>query len=233
MSENLAERKRPIKTKHCHTHNLDYLVCVRYCPECLKWQINYNRKEYLKELDVPTRFVDATLENYLVENEKQTQIVKDIHFFLESLSKKLNTGLIMIGKTGTGKTHLCYGIMKKFIKKYPMTGCPKMIKCAELIRLFKANWQTKQTTEQRIIDDFSNYKFLIINEIGIQFNSEMEKQYLTEIVDNRYERMYPTILVGNITMPEITISIGDRIIDRFRQDGKVLAFDWESYRGKS
>jgi hypothetical protein len=35
-----------------------------------------------------------------------------------------------------------------------------------------------------------------------------------------------------VTVKEIENLIGDRIVDRFKENGEVLVCDWESYRGK-
>jgi len=49
----------------------------------------------------------------------------------------------------------------------------------------------------------------------------------------RYETFKPTILIGNVTMEEIEVLQGDRVIDRFKENGQVLVFNWESFRGNS
>lgn len=229
------------KPNHCQEHDMDYPTYLE-CPCCETKKrfldlINNQKivsklmqlevKDFLNK-NIPLRFKDSTFLNYITKHEKQKKAVKEIEDFIKDFK---NTGLILIGSTGTGKTHLCYAIIKSYLEKYSIYSYwPRIIKLSELIRAFKDNWQSKQRQEQKIVDEFSNCKLLIINEVGVQFSSETEKQYLTEIIDNRYEKMYPTILVGNLTLPEISKIVGDRIIDRFREDGKVLVFDWESYR---
>jgi DNA replication protein DnaC len=48
----------------------------------------------------------------------------------------------------------------------------------------------------------------------------------------RYETFKPTILIGNVTMEGIDVLQGDRVIDRFKENGQILVFNWESFRGK-
>jgi DNA replication protein DnaC len=42
--------------------------------------------------------------------------------------------------------------------------------------------------------------------------------------------MKSTILISNLAIPQLTETLGERVIDRFRDEGMVLVFDWESYR---
>ena len=48
----------------------------------------------------------------------------------------------------------------------------------------------------------------------------------------RANNFLPTLLIGNLDLAEMSDLLGERIIDRYREGGKVLVFDWESHRGK-
>ncbi len=41
------------------------------------------------------------------------------------------------------------------------------------------------------------------------------------------------MLISNLTLQEFTQVVGDRIVDRLKENGKVLVFDWKSQRGSS
>ena len=72
-----------------------------------------------------------------------------------------------------------------------------------------------------------------VDEIGVQFGSDTEKMFIFEVLDGRYNKMKPTILISNLPISGIKECIGDRCIDRLREDGgKVIVFDFESQRGK-
>ena len=55
---------------------------------------------------------------------------------------------------------------------------------------------------------------LIIDEIGVQKASDFEKEILFEIFDYRYGNCLPTIVLSNLTPPEIAKVIGSRNADR-------------------
>lgn len=61
----------------------------------------------------------------------------------------------------------------------------------------------------------------------------LKKMILFEIINTRYEKMRPTILISNLTREELVTFIGERVLDRMSDGGGcTLAFTWESYRSK-
>ena len=55
---------------------------------------------------------------------------------------------------------------------------------------------------------------------------------LADIINGRYERMLPTIVVGNLNAAEFVELLGERAMSRLQENGMILVFDWESRRGK-
>lgn len=52
-----------------------------------------------------------------------------------------------------------------------------------------------------------------------------------EILNGRYQELRPTILISNLNTDALESLLGQRIMDRYRECGSVLAFDWQSHRG--
>jgi DNA replication protein DnaC len=72
---------------------------------------------------------------------------------------------------------------------------------------------------------------LILDEIGEKPPSDWAGRLLTYLVDLRYGTMKPTLLIGNLKPAELTPIIGPSIMDRARDGGAVIQFDWASLRG--
>jgi DNA replication protein DnaC len=65
----------------------------------------------------------------------------------------------------------------------------------------------------------------------VQFGSDTEKLLLFDILNERYERRRPTILMSNLPRDEVSSYLGERVFDRLREDGgEFISFTWESYR---
>lgn len=72
---------------------------------------------------------------------------------------------------------------------------------------------------------------LILDEVGVQFGSESEKIILFEILNERYLNMKPTILISNLNPAALQEYVGERVMDRMRENGGIiLKFDWKSHR---
>jgi DNA replication protein DnaC len=102
------------------------------------------------------------------------------------------------------------------------------------VRRVKDTWtKGSAETETQAIAAMTYPDLLILDEVGVQFGSEFEKNIMFDVLNERYEKRRPTILLSNLTKDELVGFLGERVYDRMKEDnGKFVAFDWESYRGK-
>lgn len=177
------------------------------------------------------RHFDCTFDNYITDTQDQKKILQIVIDYSDAIANGSAACLVMAGGVGTGKTHLAASIVNKFI----MLGkrC-LIIKMSELIRDIKDTWRKdSEYSEKAIIRKLSSIELLIIDEIGVQFGSDTEKLLISEVIDNRYQDMVPTILISNLDLSGIKACIGDRSYDRLREDGgKIIALNWQSHRAK-
>ena len=176
---------------------------------------------------ISPRFKTKTLENYSTDNDEQKKALAAARWFLKCF--EYATGLIFIGTPGTGKNHLACGIIQEVVKQDKTAILTTTMK---MIRKVKDSWTDRDIKEGDVITLYTEPSLLVIDEIGVQFGSETEKLYISEIINDRYEAMKPTILLGNVTKEELIEQMGDRVIDRFRENGKMIVFNWGSYRKK-
>ncbi|MEW6063577.1 MAG: ATP-binding protein [Nanoarchaeota archaeon] len=188
--------------------------------------LEYDKKFKLQQVNIPLRFKDKTFDNYIIQNDKQKKVVEEVQWFIANYNN--STGIILIGNTGTGKNHLAIAMIKGIIQRYNVFV--KLTEALKVIRDIKSIWKNNEENEDMKIKEYSNVGLLVIDEIGVQYGSETERMYLTEIINDRYNWMRPTVLIANLTIKELQEILGERVIDRFREGGKVIVFDWESYR---
>lgn len=197
------------------------------CPLCLKKE----EIEALRiKLDLPVRFQKCSFENF--EKTKQKEIVQD---YFQNFDKNYENGtcLIFIGNAGTGKTHLCAALANKLIENVRPV---RYIKAFDMLRQFKETYSKKsETSYDQVKKRFCKPDLLIIDEVGVQFGSDAEKQILFEVVNDRYENIKPTIIVSNLSVENLKAYVDDRVIDRMKENGgKIIKFDSKiSYREKS
>ena len=188
------------------------------------------RIKKLSELGVSKRYVDCSFNNYTVETpEQQNALTKCVELCDTIKSDGGGCNLIMVGGVGTGKTHLANSMV---IDLYDNDKQCERINMINMIRELKATWsKDAESTEEHLIKYFSNLDLLIIDEVGVQFNSDTEKMFVFDIIDGRYDNCLPTVIISNLDINGVKEVVGERCIDRLRQDGgKVVAFNWNSYR---
>ncbi len=180
---------------------------------------------------IPERFAGRTFDTYIADDEKQIRVLRVCRMYAERFDDRLANGggLVMCGMPGTGKTHLACSIAHQIAE----AGRTSLFTSAlSAVRRVKQTYQRDSSeSESDALGRFFWPDLLIVDEVGVQFGSDTEKMILFEIINGRYERMQPTILISNLTEPELAQFIGDRALDRMREGGGVvLAFDWPSRR---
>ena len=189
-------------------------------------------KNRLGEAGIPERFRNRTLASYVASNAGQRRALAFATEYAEQFMRVCETGrgAIFCGLPGTGKTHLAIGICLHIIglrKTAAFTSVQRMI-----LRV-KDSWRKDSTESETDVLDMLVYPdLLVIDEIGVQFGSEFEKNFMFLLLNERYEKSRPTLLLSNLTAVEVKTFLGERIYDRLREDGgQAVSFDWKSHRG--
>lgn len=217
------------------------------CPQCaaeheaasaeiLREKAKAERAHQLKldimRAGVAERFLDRTLDSFDITtaNEKAHAAAQQFAV-LTAGGNNRGSSLMLVGKVGTGKTHLAVGILRAMIESGRRAAIMTTI---QAIRRIKETWSRDSSeTESQAMSGLINLDLLILDEVGVQFGSDTEKLILFEILNGRYERRKPTVFISNLPVPEVQTFLGERVFDRLREDGgEVVVFDWESQRGK-
>lgn len=183
--------------------------------------------------EIPQRYRDKTFDNYIATNQKAQaakQIAQDYCHDFKSI-KAAGICMIFCGTMGSGKTHLACAMAKTLLKG-ERPYYPLYTTASHIFRMIKDTFGTKKT-EQEIIDSMRRVDLLIIDEVGVQYGTDAERNMLFEVINARYEDIKPTMLISNLALKPLTDVVGDRIMDRLKENGgKMIIFDWESHRGK-
>jgi DNA replication protein DnaC len=182
---------------------------------------------------IPERFQDRSLQNYEASTEAQRKALEFAKSYAEEFDDVMRTGrsALFVGKPGTGKTHLAAAIGMQVMREQHRTVCFCTVMRA--IRRVKDTWAKGSCeSESQAIAALAEPDLLILDEVGVQYGSEFEKNILFDVLNERYERRRPSILISNLPAAEAAAYLGERVIDRIREDGGArIVFDWVSYRG--
>ncbi len=108
-----------------------------------------------------------------------------------------NTGLLLFGDVGTGKSFFAGCIANALLDKeisVMMTNFPTI-----LSRL------TGMPPEERVgyIDSIGRYDLLILDDLGVERNTSYAMEQMFQIVDRRYRSCKPLIVTTNLTLEQM------------------------------
>jgi len=183
---------------------------------------------------IPARFADSAFANYSAKEPGQKMAAGVCKAFADSWPEKEKGGgsLVLTGSPGTGKTHLACAIGNTVMDEYlaDVLFCTMAVMLRHIKNTYRRD---SEKSEQQAINDLVRPGLLILDEVGVQIGSEHEKLLMFEVLNARYQDLSPTILISNLDGAELEDFLGHRIMDRYRECGSVLAFDWQSYRGRA
>jgi len=175
------------------------------------------------------RFKLKTFDNFKVALPAQRKALEASKRFAVDFPKcqEKGTWMAFLGKCGTGKGHLAASIVQYVIKNHACSAL--YIKLIDIVSRIKSDWNK----EEDVIKKLREVDLLVIDEIGVQFNTEAERLILYRILDHRYEYLKPTIITSNHNLTGLEKIIGQRIISRLydqESENAVYKFTWEDYR---
>lgn len=238
-------------TSKCPTHGIEFersetAGVISACPSCederaAAWRASEEDRDRseavtrwaakLERAGIPKRFQSKTLDAYVPTLEGQHKAKAWARDYANNFGDTVASGrsALLIGRPGTGKSHLAVGIALHVLEK---GGTAWFGTVQQAVRSVKDTWSKGNAkTESDAIRAMTAPDLLVLDEVGVQFGSDFEQHLLFDVLNDRYANMRPTILLSNLDADEVQKFLGERVIDRLREDGgKVMVFDWDSYR---
>ena len=157
---------------------------------------------------------DKSLYDYTFE--KDTGINPEMHLahkYVENWDdmKARSSGLLLWGDVGTGKSFFAGCIANALLEK----GVPVLM--TNFSRILNTLSGMHFEDRNQFIDSLNRYSLLIIDDLGIERNSEFALEQVFNVIDSRYRSKKPLIVTTNLTLEELnnpTNMVHSRIYDR-------------------
>ena len=150
----------------------------------------------------------------VAEDNKDIQMAKR---YVEQWKKVKaeNLGLLLWGDVGTGKTFFAGCIANALLDK----GIPVLM--TNFARILNTLAGMHSEDRNLFIDSMNRYSLLIIDDLGMERNSEFALEQVFHVIDSRYRSRKPLIVTTNLTLTELNTPtdiahrrIYDRILER-------------------
>ena len=161
---------------------------------------------------------DKALYEYTFASDNGTNPeLRYAHKYVENwpTMKAQSTGLLIWGSVGTGKSFFAGCIANALIDQ----GVPVLM--TNFARILNTLTGMHFNDRNQFIDSLNHYSLLIIDDLGIERNSEFALEQVFHVIDSRYRSKKPFIVTTNLTLEELNRPsdlahqrIYDRIMER-------------------
>lgn len=174
---------------------------------------------------VPERYWSESIDTYKTDTEERRKAKAKAESFIQAVKCGKFQTLVFLGTVGTGKTHLASSIVYECGGLYRLA--PAIVEEIRRAKSFNA-----KETEADILDTYGRASLLVIDEIGRGVVAAEEQYMLYQIINERYNRRKPTILISNQTKKDFLNYVGIAAADRLTESAQVVEFTGKSYRGE-
>lgn len=185
-----------------------------------------NEAQRLQERsNLGTRFLDRTFANFEKKRDPKAFEACVNYANRDDLFENKKNSLMLMGKPGTGKTHLSAAIANDFVSK----GIPTLF--GTLIDHLE---HVKEEFEHGGVNDYlQNMKtipILVVDDLGQEKPSEWLMQTLYQVVNYRYEHLLPIIITSNLTADEMANYLGHSMFSRLYEMSNGIETKGNDYR---
>ena len=170
---------------------------------------------FITTSNVGKRYKDKTLNDFIADTNEKREILEKVKQYINDVNDGKDRTLWLCGATGTGKTLLGSCICREtggvYCKTYDI----------------KDDLLENHFNRKSVFKKYTNYRSLVIDEVG---RVEQEKDFMFQLLNERYENEVSTVLITNLSKGELKERLGLPLYDRFVSNCVSLTFKGDSHR---
>ncbi len=210
-----------------------------WCP-CYPFRMKrYHIDKYIQKSGIPARFRFKFLQDFkerynngqpipgarLLKSYFST-LIDNIHEKKESIK-----GFYFWGKPGRGKTYFAYILLNELIFQFVKPG--KFISLSKSFQELRHTFDEGSETQGQampMIDMLSHVPFLVIDDFGVQRNTEWELEILYNLIDARCANRRLTFVTTNQKVDDLKELAQGRIYSRFLEMCRIIEVSGHDFR---
>lgn len=176
--------------------------CVVRC-EC---QVSERSDQLLRQARIPRRYAQCEFENFDVRKDQATgdanPSLAAARFYAQKFVDEYPTdfGLLFIGPTGAGKTHLAVAVLRELILRRGIEGL--FYDFRDLLKEIQDSYNpVSQVSEFRVLQPVIDVEVLLLDELASTSPTEWVKETLHHIINSRYNQKKTTLITTTLPPP--------------------------------
>lgn len=166
-------------------------------------------EQLLRQARITPRYKDCVFENFDIRKDKLSgqpnPSLAAAKLYAQRFVEEYPTdfGLLFVGPTGVGKTHLAVAVLRELIIR-------KGVECLfydfrDLLKEIQGSWNpVSQSSELRILQPVIDAEVLLLDEMSALNPSDWVKETLAYVINSRYNQKKVTLITTTLPFGEST-----------------------------
>jgi DNA replication protein DnaC len=164
-------------------------------------------KARLDAAGIPQRYRDCTLENFSDNTLSLTHARTRAREFVDAYPA-IEAGLLLVGPSGRGKTHLACAILSELVLTKSATGL--YVDFSDLLMKIQTSFRSDaDMSKESVLTPYAEAEILVLDELGASKPHAWVLDVLYSLLNSRYNRKKVTIATSNFE-DELDTSAGER-----------------------
>lgn len=167
-----------------------------------------------EEAQIPPNFRQASFDNFVLppDNPTARRGLSDVMLVVLAYANKYpavkKPGLLLVGETGTGKTHLAVAVLRTLITR---GHAGMFFDYLNLLDRIRSSYNaTLGTADREAFTSAIEAEILVLDDLGAHRAKDFVEDTVTSLITYRYNHRKPLIATTNLTDPAITGSVMEK-----------------------